>query len=260
MKDICLKISSYFQLKASQQENADLASQEHRAAQKLHSLQQQSELDARSVAELQSKCDNLEQRLAEADAVMSLEAAVIDTGTDDEDDDDDDDSCSNINDNAAGANHEASAAAAVPDLATIAVQTEPLLPHENGADATSATTKTTATKLTTVDGPQSTPDDDGNSATCVAQQQLHLSDFSDDIALLTDPAVQREEQLICYKEECARLKAHAQLIEQQLAEAQKQLATGGVGGVSAAGSTQPLMVYAALAVAVIGYILFSPYW
>lgn len=216
------------QLNTCQLENAQLGEHERRAAQRLLEFERQSAADADAAAELRSRCDALEQRLAEADAVQSLAAAVDDAADDD-------------------------GAGDVP-LASVAVQTEctDVQLQSNGAAVHGCC-----------------PNDGDASAAAPSSRAsttgFELADFGDDIALLTDPAVQREEELIAFKEECVRLRAQ---LEQQLADAQRRLATsGGVGGgdsrsscTSHGGAFKPAMLYAALAIAVIGYWILSPYW
>lgn len=220
------------QLKACQQQNAELAGKEQRAAEALIDWQSRCNAKAQLADELNGRCADLEQRLAEADAMQSLAAAV------DEDDDDDDD------DNVA--------AVLLDDqrtLASIAVQTESTAAAVESPPAAELPNGGTAV----------------TSATHLTEAAFQLSDFGDDIALLIDPAVRREEELITFKEECERLREQAQQNADRLAVAEKRLAQIGGGGGSRSGGgsslqSPSLLVYVALAIAVIGYIIVSPYW
>lgn len=228
-------------------------------AEKLSEFERKAEKDGNTINELNIKCDQLEQRLAEVEAIQSVVEA-IDCDDDDEDDDDDDDvnddnNNHNVNDDDDDDDESTDVPAATVQVETIAVQTEG---HYVEATAASSQTTTTSSLNGDIKEAQSTSDEASKAIPATTTAAFRLSDFGDDIALLTDPAVRREEELITFKEECARLKEHAHTVEQRLADAEKQLTLG--AGPGSGAIVPPYMVYAALSLVVVAYMICSPYW
>lgn len=71
-----------------------------------------------------------------------------------------------------------------------------------------------------------------------------------DIAMLNDPDVQREEELVAFKEECARLLEHNSLMKNEISDLQTRLRNGT--------PIWTMLIYVMPIVAFIGYII-SPY-
>lgn len=72
-----------------------------------------------------------------------------------------------------------------------------------------------------------------------------------DIAMLTDPNVEREEELVAFKEECSRLQDDNLYMKNQISEMQSRLRSGPRMSQNA--------MYIAPLIAIIGYLLISPY-
>lgn len=74
-----------------------------------------------------------------------------------------------------------------------------------------------------------------------------------DIAMLTDPNVEREEELVAFKEECSRLLDDNLHMKKEMHEMQSRLAAGAPNMLS------NNLMYIAPLFAIIGYFLISPY-
>lgn len=81
----------------------------------------------------------------------------------------------------------------------------------------------------------------------------HDTVVADDMKMLNDPDVQREEELIAFKEECSRLFEDNLQMKYHINELQTKLSHGGIGMAS------NLFIIAPIIFCLIGYIIISPY-
>lgn len=85
------------------------------------------------------------------------------------------------------------------------------------------------------------------------QQQISEQFISEDVQMLNDPDVQREEELVAFKEECSRLFDSNLQMKNQINALQIKLSHGGVA------MTSNLFIFLPIIIGLIGYIIISPY-
>lgn len=132
------------------------------------------------------------------------------------------------------------------------VRTQPDM-HDKSTEAIALSTNDSASQTEVAANVEPTILDSSKSVTRKAPVTNDMLDeliTAGDIAMLNDPDVQREEELIAFKEECARLLEHNSVMKNEISDLQTRLKNGT--------PIWAMLVYVMPFVAVIGYLI-SPY-